>query len=236
MSTEIEKKNLSYQIFDRIANRYDLINRILSLGIDHYWRWMLSKRVSKHKRIKLLDLATGTGDQLLSLLKRRQNITDSLGIDLSMHMLKKAEKKALKKRLTMRCAFEEGNAEKIPLETETIQLVTMSFGIRNVPHPIQCLEEMARVLEKEGQALILEFSLPCIRWIRALYLLYLRKILPKVGRLLSKDHSAYTYLQETIETFPYGDAFLKLMKKAGFQKVKATPLSFGIVTLYAGEK
>ncbi|MDN3504247.1 MAG: bifunctional demethylmenaquinone methyltransferase/2-methoxy-6-polyprenyl-1,4-benzoquinol methylase UbiE [Rhabdochlamydiaceae bacterium] len=232
-----DTKATSYLIFDRISHSYDRINRLLSFGIDIYWRFKLLKYVPKKKTpLKLVDLATGTGDQLFSLLKYRKNIMHAIGLDLSTNMLSVAKKKAKKRDLSHRTVFEDGDAQNIPLNPNCADLVTMSFGIRNVPDTVKCIQEMHRILETGGKSLILEFSLPTNKLIKSLYLFYLRKILPPIGNLLSKDSSAYTYLNQTIETFPYGEDFLELMRQAGFKKVEAKPLTFGIATLYIGEK
>ena len=232
-----DTKATSYLIFDRISKSYDRINRLLSFGIDIYWRFKLLKYVPKKKKhLKLVDLATGTGDQLFSLLKYRKNISHAIGLDLSKNMLDVARKKAAKKEVCERSVFEHGDAQDIPLNPNCADLVTMSFGIRNVPDTVKCIQEMHRILEVGGKTLILEFSLPVIKPIKTLYLFYLRNILPPIGNLLSKDSTAYTYLNQTIETYPYGEDFLNMMRDAGFEKVEAQPLTFGIATLYIGEK
>ncbi len=132
--------------------------------------------------------------------------------------------------------LQAGYAEKIPYNPETFDAVTISFGIRNSRDPLLSLQEMHRVLKKKGRALILEFSLPKSETLKRLHLFYLRKILPKVGGFFSKSPSSYVYLNQTIETFPYGKALVSLMQKAGFASVEIYPLTWGVVTLYVGEK
>ncbi len=216
-------------LFDHIAPSYDRINRLLSFGIDRYWRRALLRHLPQKEGIVAVDLATGTGDQILALLKSRK-IAKVYGFDLSEEMLKLAKKKMRDERVSLSL----GNALSIPLDDESADIVSISFGIRNVTDLPKCLDEIHRVLRPGGVALILEFSMPRFSLIRWPYLFYLRHILPKVGRWLSSHYDAYTYLNETIESFPSGDAFLEKMK--GFSKVEALPLTFGIVSLYIGVK
>ncbi len=223
-----------FQIFDEIAPTYDRTNRILSGGIDIYWRRKMASFLPKTEKIKLLDLATGTGDQLLSLLKNSPRIHQAVGIDLSEQMLKigRTKLKAYAHQATLKMA----SATAIPYLENTFDSATMSFGIRNVDNVSQCLREIHRVLRPQGRALILEFSLPTNALVQKSYLLYLNKILPHIGKLISAHAEAYTYLARTIQAFPQAEAFCKLMQEAGFRSVKAHPLTFGIVTIYLGEK
>jgi demethylmenaquinone methyltransferase/2-methoxy-6-polyprenyl-1,4-benzoquinol methylase len=222
------------EIFDQIAPLYDRTNRILSGGIDLYWRKKMASLLPKTAKIKLLDCATGTGDQLLSLLKNSPRIHQAVGIDLAKAMLKigKAKLKDHSHQVILKVA----SATDIPYSEDTFDCVTMSFGIRNVDNVPKCLKEIYRVLRPSGRALILEFSLPQNPWIQKPYLLYLNKLLPHIGKLISAHEEAYTYLARTIQSFPQHQAFCKLMEEAGFCSVKAHPLTFGIVTIYQGDK
>ena len=222
-----------WKMFDRISPRYDLVNRVLSFGIDIYWRRQVAKYLPATPSIDLLDLATGTGDQMLSLVNQ---IKSGLGIDMSEEMLKLGARKASKKGHADKLSFLRGDATAISLPEEAVDAVTMSFGIRNVTDVSLCMQEMHRVLRPSGRTLILEFSLPKNRLIRAAHLFYLRKVLPAVGGFISGNKEAYRYLNSTIETFPYGAEFCKLLEEAGFERARAIPLSFGIATLYVGEK
>ena len=222
----------SWQIFDKIAVDYDRINRILSLGMDKSWRKKLINSLPDKKNIHLLDLATGTADQLLSLLNSPASIEKACGIDLSKQMLEIARKKTADcKNVHLTVA----DAQNLPFRESTFDVATFSFGIRNVPSPLKALSEIYRTLKPQGKALILEFSLPP-QPIKSAYLLYLRHILPRLGAYLSKNKDAYTYLNKTIESFPYGGAFTRLMKQAGFTKVKIQSLALGAVSLYEGTK
>ena len=151
-------------------------------------------------------------------------------------MLAIGRKKVLSKKLDDRISLIVGDAQSIPIESDSVAAVTISFGIRNVPDVDKCLQEMKRIIDSEGKAMVLEFSLPKNAIIRFGHLFYLRWVLPLVGGIVSGDFKAYRYLNTTIEDFPYGDAFCDKMLKAGFGNVKATPLSFGIATLYEGTK
>ena len=222
--------------FDQIAPKYDLVNRVLSLGLDILWRKALRKYLPIHHSIRLLDLASGTGDQIFTLMDHVRNIKSAIGIDLAKEMLERAKKKSLGKPYSSNVSFLEADACIVPLNDETIDCVTMSYGIRNVPDPRKCLQEMYRVLAPRGRALILEFSLPDNPLLRALHLFYLRRVVPLVGGLFTRNTDAYTYLNKTIETFPYGSVMGDLIEDVGFSNVQVIPFTFGITTLYVAEK
>ncbi len=228
-------KSRSFEIFDRISDSYDSVNRILSGGIDIWWRAQVRKMMPRKSALRVVDFATGTADQLLTILKSGK-VKEALGLDLSKEMLGVGRKKIARSKFRHIARLEERDAQQTGLCAECADLVTMSFGIRNVPDPELCLREMHRLLADEGRAVVLEFSLPSWKWFRSLYLFYLRHILPRIGRIISKDASAYTYLNQTIETFPHGQAFSDWMLEAGFSRVRRRPLTFGIATLYCGEK
>lgn len=225
-----------WRMFDRIAGRYDLLNRLLSGRRDVYWRSRLADRLPEGDALRVLDLATGTGDVLLSLAERRGKLGVGIGVDMASGMLAIGREKIARRRETRRLHLVRGNAMTISAGNGTFDAVTIAFGIRNVTNLDTALAEMRRVLRPGGRALVLEFSLPTAPWVRAGYLWYLRHVLPRLGALISGDAHAYRYLNQTIETFPYGEAFVKRMGRAGFQAVKAYPMTFGIVTLYEGEQ
>lgn len=220
-------------MFDRVAKSYDKINRILSFGLDLYWRSRVARRLpNKGDPLLLVDLATGTADQILAC-RKCPCIEKFIGFDLSEKMLQIGQGKIKKAHLEGKTTLLLGNAQAIPLSDRAADIATISFGIRNTTNPLRTLEEMKRILKSGGRAFILEFSLPKSRIIRFFYLLYLRNLLPKIGKFLSNDKDAYTYLNETIESFPSGEAFLSLMRSAGFSNCTATPLTFGVATLYS---
>lgn len=236
MNRQQDQKAQSYRMFDRIYKKYDLLNRVFSLGQDILWRNRLARRVQDKEGRRLLDLATGTGDVALTLLKKKPGIRMACGCDLARNMLHRAGQKSLNKKLHQRFSLIQADAGHIPFGGDTFHYATMAFGIRNVVDPLKVLKEMLRVLKKEGNAMILEFSLPSNKIMRAFHLFYLRRIIPPLGSLISGDKFAYRYLNETIETFPYGKDFCSLMENAGFKNVSSRPLTFGVVTLYQGEK
>ena len=209
---------------------------MLSFGQDIFWRNKICKVPDKKEDQVLLDLATGTGDILFSFLKKRKDIAYAIGLDMSINMLKEAEKKSIHKKFNKKAGFLRGDANQIPLSKEKADFATMAFGIRNITEPEVCLKDIKRVLKFGGKALILEFSLPKSKFMKFFFLLYLRNIVPIIGWLVSGDKYAYRYLNETIEDFPYGEAFCKIMENAGFSNISFTPLTFGIATIYQGEK
>ena len=224
-----------WRMFDRIAHRYDFLNHLLSLNRDVAWRKRLIRHLPDRPELTLLDLATGTADQLLTLYDCGR-VKAGIGIDLSEKMLAIGREKIARRELQAKLSLESGDAEQIPFENDRFDAVTMSFGIRNVTDVPHTFREMRRVLNPGGRALILEFSLPKSRLLRRIYLCYFRRILPYLGGLVSGDSHAYRYLNETVETFPYGKEFCDLMRDAGFSKVSFTPLTFGIATIYRGDK
>ncbi len=223
-------------MFNRVAHRYDFLNRVLSCGIDTMWRRRLLSFLSPREGQYVLDLATGTGDQVLGLFHAGSPVQSAVGMDVADKMLRTARRKVSKAGLSHAIALMMGTATRIPFKDRIFDAVTISFGIRNVVDVSQSLKEAYRVLKLGGRVLVLEFSLPQNRLIGGVYLLYLRHVLPRVGALISGDGRAYRYLNETIETFPYGEGFCRLLRLAGFTCVFYRPLAFGIATVYHGRK
>lgn len=220
-------------MFDRIAPRYDLLNRLLSFRRDVAWRKALVLALPAGDRLRVLDLATGTADVLISLGAARDKIRRGTGLDKSAGMIARARPKIAGASAPLDLV--RGDACGLGFRDASFDAVTIAFGIRNVPDVPAALREMRRVLRPGGRALILEFSLPANALIRNGYLVYFRHVLPRVGGIVSGDAQAYRYLNESVESFPYGEAFLTLMREAGLRDTKAMPLSFGIATLYAGD-
>lgn len=219
-----------WKMFNRLSPTYDRINRIVSFGQDKRWRKKVAAQLPNQKKLKVLDLATGTGDQALALLESSASIQTLVGIDLAEEMLAIA-----KRKIPSRVEFMKADAEKLPFRADFFDATTFSFGIRNVKNPLLSLKEIYRVLKPKGRSLILEFSLPP-QPIRSFFLFYLRHIMPKIAGLISRNYSAYRYLNQTIETFPSGKEFCLLMKEAGFTRIRTIPMNLGAVTLYIGEK
>jgi len=223
----------SWRMFDRIAPTYDVLNRLLSFRRDVAWRRRIRAQLPDREGMNVLDLATGTGDVLFSLLDDEPRVDRGIGIDMSANMLARAKAKGTR---DARAAFVRSDAQRIGAADESFDAVTIAFGIRNVPDVPEALREIHRVLNVGGRALILEFSLPGNPLMRALYLFYFRRILPMIGGWISGDREAYRYLNESVEAFPYGEAFSEMMQSAGFRNIAAHPLTFGIATLYVGER
>lgn len=223
------------EMFNKISLTYDRVNRIVSLGQDLRWRRRLAQHLPLKPHLELLDLATGTGDQLLSLFQEGASIQRGVGVDIATEMLILARGKFEATPYAQKVEFLQADAEALPFKSERFDAATFSFGIRNVANPRQALGEMFRILKRDGRALILEFSLPP-RWIRPPFLFYLRYVLPHLGGFLSRKPEAYRYLNQTIEKFHTKESFLKLMEEVGFRKVEGRSMNFGSVTLYVGEK
>jgi demethylmenaquinone methyltransferase/2-methoxy-6-polyprenyl-1,4-benzoquinol methylase len=232
---ETGSKINSWQIFNSIAHRYDLLNRLLSFGQDRVWRRKIADYLPPGKTHKVLDLATGTADVLL-ILNKLGRVSLGVGIDMSRKMLDIGRQKVARHSAGDSITLFPGDAARIPLKTSCFDVVTMAFGIRNVTEPLLCLKEIHRVLKPGRRTIILEFSLPHNFLLRGLYLTYFRHILPHIGAVISGDSHAYRYLNKTVETFPFGKAFMKLLSQTGFQDVQAHPLNFGIATIYCADK
>ena len=226
----------SWQMFNDISQVYDLLNRVLSLGLDTGWRRKLNLFISSSRPLSVLDIATGTADVLIGLVNENQNIERAYGIDLADKMLLKGQHKIDRLGLSQRIKLKNGDAQQVPFPDHHFDVVTMAFGIRNIENPITALKEMHRILKKEGRVLILEFSLPHNPFLKFFYLIYLRILVPFFGGLLSGHYQAYYYLNRTIERFPHGENFCRLMKQVGFKNTKTYPLTFGIATIYQGDK
>lgn len=233
---EKPSKKEVWRMFDRISERYDLLNRLLSFGQDIIWRKHLTANLSDHPQQKILDIATGTADVLLSIVKDSRNVKYCIGIDMALKMLEFGRRKIRERKLSQIVKLLPGDAMLLPFLDYQFHAVSIAFGIRNVLDVELSLAEIYRVLKEGGRLLILEFSIPKNRIFKELYLFYFRYILPKIGSFLSGDRYAYRYLNQTVEAFPYGEAFCDLMKRAGFKNIETKPLSFGIATLYRGDK
>ena len=229
-------KALSWEIFDKIYQRYDTINTILSAGILRSWRKILVTEFPLTDKLVALDCATGTGEVMVSVMNSHHtSIASYTGIDLSKNMMDLGAKRLKDKVYASKITFKHASATEIPYESKSFNCVSMAFGIRNIVDYQACLREIYRVLTKDGTVLIMEFSLPNNMLIRWLYLMYFRFVLPLIGGLLSGDKKAYSYLNKTVESFPYGKAFKKELETVGFN-VTMKPLTFGIATLYIGKK
>lgn len=218
-------------MFDRIAGTYDGLNHGLSLNIDRCWRRKTAKLMPPAQHV--LDVAIGTADLTIEMLRwgKAQQVT---GLDLSDKMMAIGKAKCVKRKLNT--AFVHGNAQEMPFADESFDGVTCAFGCRNFSDLDAGLKEMYRVLKPGGQVTILEFSYPTNRVVRAVYDLYFTRILPGIGRIVSRDKTAYTYLNRSVKSFCWGEAFVQHLHDAGFRNEHFTPLSLGIATIYTAIK
>ena len=232
---EGSKKEQVAAMFNAISPKYDALNRILSAGIDQSWRRKTLREIRATGALKLLDVATGTADLALALAK---GIPGSrvVGVDISSGMLEVGRSKVRAKDLEGRVRLDLGDGEQLPYEESSFGAVTVAFGVRNFENLEQGLRDMRRVLEPGGTLAVLEFSQPTAWPLRSFYLLYFKNILPRIGRMVSKDASAYTYLPNSVQAFPYGEAFAAKLREAGFKSVRVRPLTFGIASLYLAIK
>ncbi len=232
--TPLAIKDEVRQMFDNIAPRYDFLNHFLSLGIDKIWRRKVLKIMKRHPHQQILDVASGTGDMAILASKLKPDAI--FGVDISKEMLNEQQKKLRAKNLENLIKLKVADGEDLPFEPETFDIITTVFGVRNFENLEQGLSEMHRVLKKGGITIILEFSKPAKTPIKQLYQFYFTKILPFVGGKISNNSRAYTYLPESVGHFPSGKAFEDYLKNAGFHSTTSLPLTFGIASIYTGQK
>lgn len=228
------KKEQVAEMFDNISHRYDFLNHFLSLGIDILWRKKAVRLLKKDQPKQILDIATGTGDFAIEALAL--NPDKIIGVDISAGMLEQGKKKMKRKGVDHIIDMQMGDSEKLLFESNTFDAVIVSFGVRNFENLEKGLSDMFRVLKPGGKTVIIEFSRPRKFPMKQLYNVYFKSILPIIGKLISKDQSAYTYLPESVEAFPDGKDFLTILKKVGFKSTECRPLTFGISSIYIGQK
>lgn len=227
-----EKQHIG-QLFDRIAGTYDGLNHLLSLNIDKRWRRRAIRMLKPAEQV--LDVAIGTADLTIEILRqgKAQHVT---GIDLSHGMMAIGEQKVAKRGYAPQVQFDYGSAQQMPYANASFDTVTCAYGVRNFANMDEGLSEMYRVLRTGGELMVLEFSYPTNPVIRWGYDLYFTHLLPFIGNLFSRDKGAYSYLNRSVKNFLYGEAFCQHLRKAGFTQIKATPLTFGISTIYTAVK
>lgn len=228
------KKEQVAEMFDNISGNYDFLNHFLSLGIDIRWRKKAIKLLREDQPKLILDIATGTGDFAIEALAL--NPDKVIGVDISEGMLQVGREKMKKKGLDDRIDLRSGDSEGLPFEDNKFDAVIVSFGVRNFENLDKGLADMFRVLRPGGKAVILEFSRPRVFPFRQIYNFYFKAILPRIGKLISKDRAAYTYLPESVEAFPDGNDFLAHMRHVGFNDTKCKSLTFGVSSIYTGVK
>lgn len=233
--SEASKKEQVATMFNNISGTYDFLNHFLSLGIDVIWRKMAIRELIAERPKHILDVATGTGDFAFESIKilKPEKVT---GVDISAGMLAIAQQKIDKRNLQEIFNVSLGDSEKLLFEDNQFDAVTVAYGVRNFENLENGLADMLRVLKPHGKAVILEFSKPRVFPVKQAYNFYFRYITPSIGKLFSKDASAYTYLPESVAAFPDGVQFTELMAKVGYQNTKWRPLAFGICSIYTGTK
>ena len=230
------KKEQVRAMFDAIARRYDLLNHLLSMNIDRRWRAWVVRAVKHQAPRRVLDLATGTGDLAIAVARALPE-AEVTGMDLSPEMLRIGREKVAERFPGRPFPMLEGDAEELPFADASFEAVTCAFGVRNFEYLTCGLEEMHRVLTPGGGIYILEFSMPSQRnLLGRLYRFYFKSVLPAIGRLVSKDARAYTYLPESVGEFPYGERFCRLLAEAGFRSPQAHRLTGGIATVYTATR
>lgn len=230
-NTSESKKKQVADMFNNVAGTYDFLNHFFSLGIDKLWRKKLVRMMGLQKPETILDVATGTGD--LAIAEAVLHAKKIVGIDISEKMLDAGKSKISK---YPNIEFHLGDGENIPFPDDSFDAVSVSFGVRNFENVPKGLLEMRRVLNENGKIYILEFSKPKNELFKKLYYFYFCTVLPFIGKLVSKDSNAYTYLPESVKQFPDGTAFVALMEEAGYKEIKCTTLTFGISTIYTAKK
>jgi len=228
------KKQQVATMFDRISGRYDFLNHFLSLGIDIGWRKKAIKELVSLQPKLMLDVATGTGDFALQALSLKPE--KIMGVDISEGMLTVGRKKVTKRREDHRVELISGDSENLPFEGNKFDAVIVGFGVRNFENLEKGLAEMLRVVRPGGKVVILEFSKPTRFPFKQLYNFYFKFILPRIGRWVSSEKAAYTYLPESVEAFPDGQQFVDILIRLGYKNTSCKPLTFGISSLYTGTK
>lgn len=223
-------------MFDAIADRYDLLNHVLSAGIDRRWRRRAIRSLSLTGRERVLDLCTGTADLAIAARTAEPPAATVVGVDFAAAMLRVGRAKIEQRGLTETVTLVRGDATRIPLADASVDGVTVAFGVRNVEDAEAACAEMYRVLVPGGRLAILEFAIPRMPGFRAAYLWYFNRVLPRVGRLISRHTAAYEYLPASVSAFGSPDEFARLLQRVGFSEVTAEPLTLGIVCMFAARR
>jgi demethylmenaquinone methyltransferase/2-methoxy-6-polyprenyl-1,4-benzoquinol methylase len=232
--SEVEKKKQVEQMFDNISGNYDSLNRVISFGIDLKWRRKVIEMVKKTNPKYILDVATGTGDLAIALAD--SDAKKIIGLDISAGMLQVGKDKIQKKKLNKRIEMIQADSENLPYPDHTFDAITVAFGVRNFENLEKGLSEIYRVLSPGGVFVVLETSVPTKFPFKQGYKVYSNYILPNIGKLFSKDKSAYQYLSESASVFPFGEKFNNILRKIGFTDVENLPQTFGVSTIYSATK
>jgi demethylmenaquinone methyltransferase/2-methoxy-6-polyprenyl-1,4-benzoquinol methylase len=230
------KKEEVEQMFDQIAHSYDFLNHFFSLGIDIIWRKRAIKELKKYSPKRVLDVATGTADFAIQSVKSNLQAEEIIGVDISEGMLEVGRKKIKEKGIDHIIQLRRGDSEQLPFQADTFDAYTVAFGVRNFENLELGMSDMLRVLKPGGVGVVLEFSKPTVFPIKQLFRFYFKFIMPTLGKWISKDSRAYTYLPESVDAFPSGQDFLGIMNKVGYLNTRKIRLAGGIATIYLGEK
>jgi len=233
-NSELGKKEQVAKMFDTISKEYDGLNRVISFGIDVKWRNKVVKIIGNTNPDSILDIATGTGDLAINLTKTKAS--KIIGLDISEGMLEVGRKKIEKLHLNNTIEMVFGDSEKIPFEDNSFDAITVAFGVRNFENLEKGLSEIYRVLKIGGTFAVLETSIPTKTPYKQGYTFYSKNILPLIGKLFSKDKSAYKYLSDSAAAFPYGEAFNNILQKIGFIAIENKPQTFGVASIYIAKK
>ncbi len=232
--SDLSKKVQVTQMFDTISKEYDGFNRVITFGIDVKWRKKVVSIVKNSKPEAVLDIATGTGDLIISMAE--SGAKKLTGLDISAGMLEVGKEKIRQKNLSDRIDMMIGDSENLPFEDNSYDAITVAFGVRNFDHLEKGLKEINRVLKPGGKFVVLETSVPTKTPFKQGYGIYTGKIMPTIGKLFSKDNSAYQYLSDSAANFPYGEDFNNILRKTGFINVEDLPQTFGVATIYVATK
>ena len=233
-NSNLSKKRQITKMFDTISNEYDRLNRVISFGIDIKWRSKVVNLIKDKNTENILDIATGTGDLAINLTKTRAK--KIIGLDISEGMLNVGRKKIKERKLNSLVEMIIGDSENLPFENDSFDAISVAFGVRNFETLEKGLSEIYRVLKVNGVFVVLETSVPQNRFFKQGYFLYTKFFLPLIGKLFSKDKTAYGYLSASAAKFPYGENFNNILKKIGFTSVEAHPQTFGVATIYTASK
>jgi len=223
-------------MFDAIAGNYDFLNHLLSAGIDKRWRKKAIQSLSLTGRETVLDLCTGTADLALAAIDASPGAARVLGVDFAGAMLRIGLEKTRRRALDSRVTLVRGDASKVPACDRSVDAVTVAFGIRNVLDTAAACAEMFRVLRPGGRVAVLEFAIPTTPGVRSAYLWYFNRVLPLIGKVISRHNAAYGYLPASVGAFATPNEFVTILRQRGFLDVRAVPLTFGIVYLYTATR
>jgi demethylmenaquinone methyltransferase/2-methoxy-6-polyprenyl-1,4-benzoquinol methylase len=235
-SQEGEKKQQVAEMFNNISHSYDFLNHFFSLGIDVLWRKKAIRILKKENPKLILDVATGTGDFALEALRMKMEGAQIIGVDISAGMIEVGKRKVAAKKLEHAITFQIADSENLPFDTGHFDAFTVAFGVRNFQDLRKGMSEMLRVLKPGGIGVVIEFSRPKRFPIKQLFTFYFKYIMPTIGKLVSKDARAYTYLPESVDAFPSGGDFVQIMQELGYRDCRCIPLSGGIASIYLGKK